>query len=942
MGVAMDKQKIVGGTGIIAGRNVTFGDVNSPVAIGENIIQIINQNGTKSWLYSQGFRPPTDSDNIFGRQEELEEIDEFLNQNSALAITGFRGTGKSTLASMYTDRVQKRGEFAGIYWRKVDETIDISDVVGSFFTVIGKPIQDLGRYKVEELINRLFVELNAAPYFLVLDNFETLLNPITNKPINAGFSDLIEKAAQSAGKSRVIFTSWECPASERGIRPKYNTIGGLDASAAVQLLRSKGLKEPDDELKKAIELCGGHPLALILLVQLVEGGEETFSSILKDNILWEGEVAENILDKVYNERLSEEERKLLQYISLYRLPVPLQSIVAVNESNWTKAKVKKIALGLKRKSLLQNNEEYYWEESLIDAYAYNKLADNIERHKCACKYYLSLHLPEICTKKEDIQSLIEAHYHACMAKGYDEAASIIFHYKLNVYLDTWGNYKALIELYTGLLPKNPLKDTPLLDNIVQSLVLCELGRIYYLIGHVETSLKYSEKALAIAQEINNTHNEGACLRNIGNVYKHMGQMERAIEYFEKALEIARKKCVKQNEGICLGEIGNCYRNMGQVETSIEYSEKALAIAIEINDTHHEGLWLGNIGNAYNNIGQIKRAVEYYEKALAFAKKIGDKHNEGTWLGNIGNAYTRLGQMEKAIEYSEASQVIAKEIGDRDGEGVSLGNIGIFYLQMGQMEKAIEYFEMGLEIAKNIGDKRGEENHLRNLGASYGEMKRVEKAIEYSEKALIIAKEIDDRDSEGICLGNLGNYYAQIKQIDKAIEYFKNGLSIAKNISNRYIENTILGNLGEVYYHRGEVEKAIEYYELALDVVQEIDNKYNEKVWLRCLGDIFFNQRQMEKAIEYYETALSISHDIGDMRGERDLIGYLGIAYNINGDVEKAIKYYEKGLVIVREIGDERAEGDYLINLDVTFGEKEFEILLAEGAPRAEKMLMKKE
>ena len=46
-------------------------------------------------------------------------------------------------------------------------------------------------------------------------------------------------------------------------------------------------------------------------------------------------------------------------------------------------------------------------------------------------------------------------------------------------------------------------------------------------------------------------------------------------------------------------------------------------------------------------------------------------------------------------------------------------------------------------------------------------------------------------------------------------------------------------------------------------------------------------------------------------------------------------------MIVREIGDERAEGDCLNNLDATFGEKEFEILLAEGAPRAEKMRMKK-
>ena len=49
-----------------------------------------------------------------------------------------------------------------------------------------------------------------------------------------------------------------------------------------------------------------------------------------------------------------------------------------------------------------------------------------EIHKLAYQYYQSLQLPEKRTKKDDVQSLIEACYHACMAEEYDEAASIIF------------------------------------------------------------------------------------------------------------------------------------------------------------------------------------------------------------------------------------------------------------------------------------------------------------------------------------------------------------------------------------------------------------------------------------------------------------------------------------------------------------------------------------
>ena len=40
MGKKGSDKKVIGDTGITAGRNVTFGDVSSPVAIGENIILI--------------------------------------------------------------------------------------------------------------------------------------------------------------------------------------------------------------------------------------------------------------------------------------------------------------------------------------------------------------------------------------------------------------------------------------------------------------------------------------------------------------------------------------------------------------------------------------------------------------------------------------------------------------------------------------------------------------------------------------------------------------------------------------------------------------------------------------------------------------------------------------------------------------------------------------
>jgi tetratricopeptide (TPR) repeat protein len=823
---------------IQVGGDFKFGDVSGQIAIGENITQtqifykdctfILPSGSTvqgKSWLYTQGIRPTTDPNNIFGRQRELDEIDKRFKQCTALAIAGFRGAGKSTLASMYLDIIDKRGEYAGIYWRKVDETIDVGDVVGSFFTAIGKPVQDAGRYKIEDLINLLFRELNAAPYFLVLDNFEILLDPQTNKPKKPGFSDMIEKATESAGRSHVIFTSWECPASERGIRPRCYKIGGLDDPAAIQLLRRNGLTEPDNVLKKAIELAGGHPLALILLVQLVKDGVETLSSILKDNTLWKGEVAENILDKVYKERLSEEERELLQYVSLYRELIPLKAIVsAAHDPNWTEAFVKRTALGLSRKSLLQKTGENYWEESLIHSYAYNKLDDRVESHKLAYQYYLSLPVPEKRIKKEDIQSLIEAHFHACMAKEYDVAASIISDHELYEDLHRWGSYRTLVDLYVRVLPKDHFRDEPLLnDRKIHSVVLGKLGIVYRALGEIRKSIKYCENALKIAQEIGDRKNEGVWLGSAGTAYRYLSDVEKAIENYEKALKIAQEIGDRRNEGEWLGNIGRAYRDLGNAKRAKEYYEKALKIAQKIGDRRNSGIWLGNIGRAYRDLGNAKGAIEYYEKALKIAQKIGDKRNEGVWLGGLGRAYGDISDVRKAIEYYEKALKISQEIGDRRTEGTWIESLGHAYHNLGEVRKAIEFYEKALKVSQEIGDRRNESRSVGSLGHAYHALGDVRKAIKYYEKALIIAQEI--------------GYIRNVK--------------------------TIYGYLGSANRYLGDVGKAIMYYEKALKIAQEIPDIHSEGAWLNNLGNSFRDEKRYKDALACYLMAKDIRTRIED-------------------------------------------------------------------------------
>ncbi|MFB3889996.1 MAG: tetratricopeptide repeat protein [Candidatus Bathyarchaeia archaeon] len=716
-------------------RDFKVGKVAGQVAIGSGNIQFSNctfvlPDGSalpgKSWFFTQGVRPSTDPKAVFGRQDDLRKIEELFRDNHAVALIGLEGIGKSTLASKYFERLEteETTRYAGIYWRRMDDTVKISDLIGSFFAVIGKPIDKLDSYQLEDQLSLFFKELNAAPYFLVLDNFEALVDSATNKPVKTGFSDLIETASLPTGLSHFLLTCGECPSCERGIKPAWHRVDGLDSEAALRLLKSRGLDGTASELEKAVEQSGGHPLALILLVQLVNQEEETLTEALADDSMWEDDVARNILDKVYCQ-LSEKEQKLLQYVSLFREPVPAKAIVAVaNDPTWTEAMCRKDCLNLSRKSPLNKSGDYFWEDSLTRNYAFDKMPYRESRHMLACRYYVSIPVPAEPTKKEDIQPLIEAHYHACRAKEYDKAAEILLKNNMFDKLEKWGNYNTLVELFAPLLPSDPFNGKPLLTNVTtHGAALGYLGAAYRDLGEAKKAIEYYKKALEIAQQTSDKERENLWLGYLGIAHDDLCEYDTAIQWYEKALNTARQNGYKEHECRWRGDLGVSYYNQGKYRESIGIYEQALALAQQNSYERLEGRWLGDIGCAYDDLDKHDIALEYYEKALKIAREIGDRRDEGTWLGFIGHAQMDLGKPNEALDFLRKSLDVAREIGDKLHEGNWLGYLGYVYQSMKNYDTALDNYKQALEIAKLTGDKRNEGIWLTKIGELFKETGR---------------------------------------------------------------------------------------------------------------------------------------------------------------------------------------------------------------------------
>jgi tetratricopeptide (TPR) repeat protein len=860
------------------------------------------------------------------RAEELRKYLTYLENHRILLLSGIGGVGKSTLARALVDL--RPINVPEPFWFNFNQNQNakLGDILEKLAAYMKAP--EIASFKAERRepgktdVDKLTGELHRrSEIWIIFDDLSTILEDqhFADTEIKLLFSSL----RYNTHNAKIITTSRILPMLENGESlldvvedEEKQNLKGLRKDFAVDYLASNGLE--DVEPKKLEELTtgvDGHPLALKLLVELIKefGVRDTLEDLSmyresKDDII---KKARKLFDK-----LAGEEKELLERFSVYREPVDLKGLKEMFTENTPKNAVRKLI----NKSLLETDHMgHYWLHPLVQEFSYEDLKNKNEARMLAVKYYLSLPLPENPAKKEDLQPAIEAHYHACMAEEFDQAADIIWKFNLHGFLDLWGYPRTLIEIYEKMLPKDHFTGEPILkDNNVHVVVLGNLGSAYRDLGEPKKAIDYYEHSLKISRKIGDRLNEGVCLGNLGLAYRYLGEPKRAIEYSKQALEISREIGDRCNEGAWLGNLGLAYGDLSELKKAIEYYDNALTISREIGDRRREGSHLEDLGLAYSQLGETKKAIEYFKQTLRISREIGDRRREGNCLGNLGLEYIYLGESKKAIEYSEQALTISKEIGYRRGEGNCRGNLGNAHRNMGKLKKAIEYYEQALKIAREIGNIRGEGNCLGNLGGIYGDMGEIKKAIEYSEQALTISKEIGYRRGEGDHLGNLGLAYNHLGELKKAIEYYEQALKIAREIGNKRGEGRNLGFMGLAYSQLGEIKKAIEYYEGALTISKEMGYRRGEGDYLGFIGLAYSQLGETEKAIEYYEQALKIAREIGNRRGEGRNLGFMGNAYNHLGETKKAIEYSEQALTISKEIGYRRGEGDHLGNLGLAY------------------------
>ena len=283
-----------------------------------------------------------------------------------------------------------------------------------------------------------------------------------------------------------------------------------------------------------------------------------------------------------------------------------------------------------------------------------------------------------------------------------------------------------------------------------------------------------------------------------------------VKYGEKGIALAEQLNDRKGLVFCLITTGVCYWAASNFPRSLELQLHALKIAEEMGYKIGIAKASGNIGNVYADQKNYPKALEYYNKALKISEELHDVRGIARKLGNIGTIYKEIEPPDypKALEYYFKALKKYEEAGEKRGIVVTLENISWVYSGQSLYKQAIQYLNRALDIALKIGEPRWIMYYYGTLGEDYYDM-----ATDKSEKYRPTLNSMSKDEKE--------------KSLKRALSYLLQAVETAKRIKASKQMIDWYESVSKVYRATGDWEAAYYYADSSHTINDSVFTRENK-------------------------------------------------------------------------------------------------------------------
>ena len=377
----------------------------------------------------------------------------------------------------------------------------------------------------------------------------------------------------------------------------------------------------------------------------------------------------------------------------------------------------------------------------------------------------------------------------------------------------------------------------------------ELARLYEDVAHmlrrmgeVPKALTWAEKALALAERLNDLEAVAASCIELAMEFGMIGDPKKGLEHANRALKIALDNGYLETAVMAYDKAAG-WLPSEEYEKRLEYFKKALALAKKIGNISNYAYFLSDLAGEYSLRGELDKAITLTEEALTLAKKTGDMTYIPWYLLTRGDAYRMLGEWDKSEQYYREAVDASRNQNEFQTNAWCQLSFGLLDIDKEEYTKAKESLEDALKESEKAGAKTIQKYHSQFLILTLIELCEIEKAHDLLDSLQKFALEKEDKYLKASEMALRAMLLRAQKKHEESIELFEKALKEWESIKTNIwypiaFARWALCEYARAYLERdreGDREKARDLLNQALEIFQKMGAKKDiEKVEAKLL------------------------------------------------------------------------------------------------------------
>ncbi len=283
------------------------------------------------------------------------------------------------------------------------------------------------------------------------------------------------------------------------------------------------------------------------------------------------------------------------------------------------------------------------------------------------------------------------------------------------------------------------------DTVREARILANIGNAYLHKKDRVTAIEYYIKSVRLWETCGDQNYLSLVYANINGLLDEQKEHNRALEFGNKAVALAQKIEDRFSEVNGLINLAATYGYLGQHEKQYGLLERALPLAKETKDLDQIATVYHIMGDYFFKKENFSSALEKYLESYSYVKQMGNKYHLCTICTALAQAYNGLNENGKALQYILLAEKTANEVGTRTDLKEIYKTRAEIEQQAGNFKLASEYFSKTLIVSDSLFKAETSEK-IAEVEAQYQNEKKQQAIIQLEKDKQIQALTIKQKST----------------------------------------------------------------------------------------------------------------------------------------------------------------------------------------------------